>query len=52
MYIFSRRLRLSGTRIREALALAVEATQKASQITGQQILLSTPVFSPETSTLV
>ncbi len=52
MYLFSRRLRLSGTRVRDAVAMAVEVTQKVNQITGQQVLLSTPVFSPGTQTLI
>jgi hypothetical protein len=52
MYLFSRRLQLNGTRLREAIGLAVEITQKVNQITGQQVLLMTPVFSPGTNSLV
>jgi len=52
MYLLSRRVRLSGVRVREAIAHAVEIGQRAKQITGLETTLLTPMFSPGTQTLV
>jgi len=52
MYLFSRRARLSGTKLRDALAWATSITGKVNQTTGLQVGLWAQTFSPEVGTLV
>ena len=51
MYLFSRRARLAPGNTRAAMAWATGITEKANQITGLNIGLFTPVFSPEVGVL-
>jgi hypothetical protein len=51
MYLFSRRARLGGGRVRESVAWAVEASQKVTQVTGLNVGLWMRRFSPDTGTI-
>jgi hypothetical protein len=52
MYLFTTRTRLAGAKFREAIAAGIEITQRVRQISGQNVRMSTPVFSPGAGTLV
>jgi hypothetical protein len=52
MYTFSRRLRLSGSKRRDAMVLAVQARDHIGQVTGLPFNLWTSVFSPQVGTLL
>jgi len=52
MYLFSRRARLSGVKIRESIAWATNVTERVSQTTGMQLRLWNQTFSPAVGTLV
>jgi hypothetical protein len=51
MYLFSRRARLAPGNTRAAMAWATGITEKANQITGLNIGLFAPTFSPGVGTL-
>jgi hypothetical protein len=51
MYMFTRRVRLSGVRLREAIGWATEATQRVSQVAGVNVSLWMRTFSPEVGTI-
>jgi hypothetical protein len=52
MYLFSRRARLSGSKLRDAMAWATSITERVSQTTGLQVGLWNQTFSPAVGTLV
>jgi hypothetical protein len=52
MYLFTRRARLSGTRLADSFAWATAITEKVSQATGIAVSLFDQVFSPKVGTLV
>jgi hypothetical protein len=51
MYMFSRQIRIDGGHGREAMAWALEQTEKATKITGLPMGLFTQVFSPDVGTI-
>ncbi|HVM67014.1 MAG TPA: hypothetical protein VMU14_19255 [Acidimicrobiales bacterium] len=51
MYMFTRRARLSGSDLRDAIAWATEATQRVSQVAGVTVSLWMRQFSPDVGTI-
>ena len=51
MYLFSRRARLAPGNTQAAMAWAIDITEKVAQITGLNVSLFTPMFSPEVGLL-
>jgi hypothetical protein len=51
MYLFSRRARLAPGNTQAAMTWATDITEKVNQITGLNVSLFTPIFSPEVGTL-
>jgi hypothetical protein len=52
MYLFARRRRINPAQGRAAMAAAVEAGTRATEITGNSIWVWTPVLSPDVGTAV
>lgn len=52
MYLFARRRRINLAQGRAAMAAAVEACTRATEITGNSIWVWTPVLSPDVGTAV
>lgn len=52
MYLFSRRARLAPGNTRAAMTWVADITEKARQITGQDITAFTSIFSPQVGTIV
>lgn len=52
MYLFSRRARLSGVRLRESIVWATSITENVAQSTGLAVGLWNQLFSPAVGTLV
>ena len=51
MYLFSRRARLAPGNTQAAMTWAIEITEKVKQITGLNVSLFTPIFSPQVGML-
>jgi hypothetical protein len=51
MYLFSRRARIAPGNTQAAMTWAIGITEKVTQITGLNVSLFTPIFSPEVGTL-
>lgn len=51
MYLFTRRVRLAPGQSREALAWAIDQTERVNRITGINVSAYTSMFSPEVGTV-
>ena len=52
MYLFTRHVRLSGSKITDAMAWATKLTEQVKRVSGLEVGLWSPVFSREVGTLV
>ena len=52
MYLFTRHVRLSGSRITDAMAWATKLTEQVKRVSGLEVGLWSPTFSREVGTLV